>query len=437
MNGKLRSLICIVLLAGAFTSRAEEGSAASQPLSLVWATASQGRFSYCVVPDDRGATFEAGVAETTLESGSTHYGAFVAKFDQAGKPVWKAMTRHRNGASEFDVAAIDGLGNVYAAGCLFGADADFGNKLRLDDQRPQGREASMCRTLLVKYDSQGRALWVETGPVRERTAFGSLAVDRSGNVFAVGYVWADAEETNGPIAFSDAAPGFKVMPYPEADEGSVLVKFGPQGKALWAVVPGSIQFSSVVADESGNAYIVGAATDDGSSALGYTRGVLVAGGGVGVRAMLAKYSPNGVALWTRLATVKGGGSEFIQLARGADGSLYAAGTTTGSCDFGNGVSVSAPAPQSPVLVKYDAEGKALWARIPAGDAEAWRIRAVAVMGELVYWAIQADEAGPNANFDLAMASAWEGGYSWSATIRRGRLSGRGVSRPISTISILL
>ena len=153
--------------------------------------------------------------------------------------------------------------------------------------------------------------------------------------------------------------------------------------------------------------------------------------------MLAKYSPNGVALWTRLATVKGGGSEFIQLARGADGSLYAAGTTTGSCDFGNGVSVSAPAPQSPVLVKYDAEGKALWARIPAGDAEAWRIRAVAVMGELVYWAIQADEAGPNANFDLAMASAWEGGYSWSATIRRGRLSGRGVSRPISTISILL
>ena len=59
-------------------------------------------------------------------------------------------------------------------------------------------------------------------------------MDRSGNVFAVGFAWADAEETNGPIVFRDAAPGYKIMPYPEAIEGSVLVKFGPQGKSLWA-----------------------------------------------------------------------------------------------------------------------------------------------------------------------------------------------------------
>jgi hypothetical protein len=388
------------LLAGVFTSRAEEGSAASQTLSLVWAAATQGRFSYCVAADDRGATFEAGVAEEALGNGITRYASFVAKFDRAGKSVWRTVTRHLDGSSEFDAAVVDGNGNVYAAGSLVGKDADFGNKLRLDDPRPQGREASMCRMLLVKYDGQGRALWAQTGPVRERTAIGSLAVDRSGNVFAVGFAWADAEETNGPIVFRDAAPGYRIMPYPEAIEGSVLVKFGPQGKALWAVAPGSIQFASVVADESGNAYVAGADNVDGASALGYARGVLVAGGGNGTRAMLAKYSPNGMVLWTRLATVKGGSCEFIQLARAADGSLYAAGTATGSCDFGNGVYLSAPAPQSPLLVKYDVEGKAQWARIATGPAEAWRIRAAAAMGGQVYWAIQADEPGPDANFDF-------------------------------------
>ena len=73
-----------------------------------------------------------------------------------------------------------------------------------------------------------------------------------------------------------------------------------------------------------------------------------------------------------------------------------------------GVFIAASAPQGPVLVKYDAGGKALWARSPVGAAKEWRINAVAVIGKLVYWSIQANEAGTTANYDFGDGIGMQG-----------------------------
>jgi len=97
----------------------------------------------------------------------------------------------------------------------------------------------------------------------------------------------------------------------------------------------------------------------------------VAGSGSG-NVVLVKYDSSGTALWAR-STSAGTDSRFNSVAVDASGNVYAAGGQydSGTYTYGPGVSVAVSASYynffMVVLVKYDTNGTALWARSASTD----------------------------------------------------------------------
>ena len=78
-----------------------------------------------------------------------------------------------------------------------------------------------------------------------------------------------------------------------------------------------------------------------------------------------KYNASGDAQWVRTIFAGGGGSQFRSVAIDAGGNVYAAGyqSGTGIYDYGNGCTVQgANISSNSVLVKYNANGEAQWAK---------------------------------------------------------------------------
>ena len=118
--------------------------------------------------------------------------------------------------------AVDSSGYVYAAGVTGdGGTYDFGNgQAATGTFRPN--------VLLVKYNTFGLAQWAQTltsGSSISGAAFGSVAVDSSGNVYAAG-------SCTGTTAFgfgnSIAATGSS------SGNNALLVKYNSSGNAQWA-----------------------------------------------------------------------------------------------------------------------------------------------------------------------------------------------------------
>jgi len=140
--------------------------------------------------------------------------------------------------------------------------------------------------------------------------------------------------------------------------------------AIWAksVSAGSdySQFSATTVDSSGNIYAVGYV---GNSSVTFGSGVSVVGNRED-NAVLVKYDSSGTALWAK--TVSGNSrSGFNAVALDSSGNIYAAGFQNGSGAYNYGNNVSAHGTNTYaniVLVKYDSNGTALWARsVSAGD----------------------------------------------------------------------
>jgi len=90
--------------------------------------------------------------------------------------------------------------------------------------------------------------------------------------------------------------------------------------------------------------------------------------------LLVKYDAKGNALWASTAAEAPSQSWFTCLAVDSLGNAYAAGRMdAGTLDFGGGVEITSEYQgQNMVLVKFDANGKALWARtVDKPDGETW------------------------------------------------------------------
>jgi len=161
--------------------------------------------------------------------------------------------------------------------------------------------------------------------------------------------------------------------------------------ALWArsVSAGdnASLFNAVAVDASGNVYAAG-----GQSTGTYTYGAGVSAQGIG--AVLVKYNSSGAAQWARSVEndyPSNRGSRFTAVAVDASGNVYAAGCQygIGTYTYGTGVSVQGTANfyiqdgfynyyDNVVLVKYNANGEAQWARTVSAGSSDSRFYAVAV-----------------------------------------------------------
>lgn len=280
----------------------------------VWArglgVAASSDLGNAVALDGAGNVLVAGQSTFPSFSGvalTNHGRIFVAKYDNAGNPLW-ARKAGGGGAGQFDTAtalAADAAGNVYLAGVFASATAAFDGGLALANEG--GFDA-----FLARFDSTGGLQWVrQLGGAQDARANG-VAVDEAGNAYVAG-------EFIGALQL----PGTNLTTA-GSDQNLFVARFSPAGTVDWArQAGGALQDSARAVTVRGtNVFLAG-----------YFSGVATIGPDT-----LASVGNTFDAFLARLDT--NGNFAFAQQAGGAD---------LGG-DFGLGVAVDANG--SALLVGY-------------------------------------------------------------------------------------
>jgi hypothetical protein len=294
-----------------------------------------------IAVDSAGAIYVAG----TLEAGQSSFDAFVRKYDAAGNELWTRQFGTVVPAGDVepvsDVAhdlAVDGAGNIYAAGQTSGV---------LPGQASAGGFDAFVR----KYDAAGNLVWTRQFGTSGLDQASGVAVDGAGKVYVVG-------TTAGVLPGQTSAGGFDAF----------VRKYDAAGNVVWTRQFGSLTplgaqegASGVAVDGTGqNVYVAGS-----------TRGTLPGQTNAeGISAFVRKYDAAGTAVWTRqfgTSAVSGGASG---VAIDGAGMVYVAGQLGGGGGSGSDAFVR----------KYDAAGTAVWTRQTGNAFDDFFASGVAVDG---------------------------------------------------------
>jgi len=339
-----------------------------------WArTVSAGSYAsqfYSVAVDSSGNVYTAGEQNNSTYTFGTGVsvqgeGPVLVKYNSSGAAQWARSQTGGIGASFFNAVAVDSSGNVYAAGRQLEKTHTYGTGVSV-----QGTGES--NVVLVKYNSSGTAQWARSVSAGSSSysEFHGVAVDSSGNVYAVG-----RQQGTGTFTYGT---GVSVQGT-SSSQNVVLVKYNSSGTAQWArsVSVGSSysMFSGVAVDSSGNVYAVG--NQEGTGIFTYGTGVSAQGTGES-NVVLVKYNSSGTAQWARTASA-GTSSWFSGVAVDSSGNVYAVGNQqgTGTHTYGTGVSAQGTG-GNVVLVKYNSSGTAQWARTASAGSSYSMFSGVAV-----------------------------------------------------------
>ncbi len=161
---------------------------------------------------------------------------------------------------------------------------------------------------------------------------------------------------------------------------AVLVKYNSSGGAVWAkTVIGATAISQFKAIAVDSGNNVYAAGKISSTgSFGFGNGQTATGGG-GTNPVLVKYNSDGAAQWARTKADNGNYAEFFSVAVDSSSNVYAAGTAYNGTDFGGGIVISAAnSGVNLALVRYDSAGTAQRARTQIGVADNSEFTSVAL-----------------------------------------------------------
>lgn len=283
--------------------------------------------------------------------------------DNTGTAQWAIQGKCADKKCMFNAVAVDNEGNAYAAGYIstYG-EFDFGGNCK---KIPC--QSSLLCTVLVKYNSSGVAQWAKTVDVSvsgSSCSFNSVAVDGSGNIYAVGNIQTMDEYDFGGIRQSVKGK--------YSGLNTVIVKYNSNGVAQWAKTvetsSGSSEFKGVSVDEAGNAYAVGYVSGGTYSFGGLNSEVT--GAINGKNAVVVKYNSSGVAQWATSVKRADGDCLFNKVAVDRSGNSYAVGSLNGNgvagstFSFGNSIGdiTAVYLGLNTVIVKYNVDGIAEWAK---------------------------------------------------------------------------
>ncbi|TMB49197.1 MAG: PKD domain-containing protein, partial [Deltaproteobacteria bacterium] len=266
------------------------------------------------------------------------YSIVVAKFSPTGAHLWSKGIGGDLGGGTGRAVAVDGNGNVLVTG-KFSGTVDFGTG--------PITSAGATDIFLAKYSAAGDPVWSRAFGGGMNDAGNGVAVDRGGNVVLIGTAGGGSDFGGGPIM----ANGYSI----------VVAKFSPTGAHLWSKGIGdsfSNSGNAVAVDPSGNIAVTGAF----SGPADFGGGVLTS---AGVDIFLAKLSPTGGHLWSRrfgsaLAVHAGNG-----VACDGSGNVLVTGSFENSIDLGAGWTTSF-AHKDMFVAKYSPAGDYLWSRLAGG-----------------------------------------------------------------------
>lgn len=271
-----------------------------------------------------------------VSAGSTD--AFVAKYTSTGTFGWA----RRFGAASTDYGrgvAVDGSGNVYVTGYIWG-DVDFG---------------AGTLTSHGSYDAFLLKLSASTGTLQWAKLFGStdfdygldVAVDANGNVGLSGVCFGIADFGGGSLVHTGSAD-------------VVVAVYSATGSHIWSRAVGSTNSdygNAITFAASGHVFVGG----HFSGTVNFGGQSLVSAGATD--AFLARYSQAGALQWVR----QGAGinaETFNAVAVDGSGNIYAGGTTEGATY--DGTVVTSNGQSDGVLAKYSTTGSLQWARAIGG-----------------------------------------------------------------------
>jgi len=330
--GSTKNIFCIDFLcftSDDFTVIKFDGSSGA----VLWSQAIKGtlfhfnsiNLAHAVAVDGAGNVVAAGVTQNR----GTGLDFTVIKFDgTSGAVLWsQAINGTANGSDEARAVAVDGAGNVVAAGVTqnIGTSNDF---------------------TVIKFDgTSGAVLWSQDidGTANDFDGANAVAVDAAGNVVAAGF-------TTNTGTFED----FTVVKF-DGTGGAVL-----WSQAINGTANGSDQAFAVAVDGVGNVVAAGRTTDTGTIA-DFT--VIKFDGTSGVE--LWRQVINGPVLFADFA---------FAVAVDGVGNVVAAGSTTNTGTAGTGPDFT--------VIKFDGtSGVELWRQAIDGTANDFdEARAVAVDG---------------------------------------------------------
>jgi hypothetical protein len=291
-----------------------------------------------------------------------------------GIAKWARTVTAGNGVSFFEGGVtVDSSGNVYAAGRQSGNGSyTYGDGVTATGTYDDGSNA-----VLVKYNSSGTAQWARSvSEGNNNSVFFGVAVDSSGNVYVVG-----RQSGNGSFSYGDGVTATGAYAGGGYGDGNnaVLVKYNSNGTAQWAktVTAGNNDsiFSGVTVDSLGNVFVVGRQYGNGS--FTYGDGVTVTETSDNMKAVLIKYNSDGTAQWAKSVTAGNSSSQFVGVAE-SSGNVYVVGSQGGNGSFSYGDGVTATGAydsgygdgNNAVIVKYDSNGTAQWAKtVTAGNSD--------------------------------------------------------------------
>ena len=255
--------------------------------NLIWNTFLGGSGSEsgaCIAVDGSGNVYVTGNSSATWGSPVRAYAgtgdAYAAKLDNNGNLIWNTFLGGGSGSESGLSIAVDGSGNVYAAG---GSSATWGSPVRA--------YAGAGDAFVAKLNSSGSLTWNTFlgGSGANDDAYG-IAVDGSGNVYVTGS--------------SAATWGSPVRAHYGSGTDALVAKLNSSGSLTWNTFLGGSGTNygyNVAVDGSGNVYVAGNS--------GATWGSPVrAHYGSGTDAYTAKLNSSGSLTWNTF--LGGSGSDY-------------------------------------------------------------------------------------------------------------------------------
>jgi len=181
---------------------------------------------------------------------ATHGGicdAVAIKFTSDGILEW-AKTFGGSQDDAFRSVAVNADGSIIAVGYTSSSDGDFGTTEGLGD------------ALIVKISSNGDIVWSDTFGGSEDDQFNSVAITKTGDIFAVGYT----RSTDGDFPSSHTGP---IDVFGQQPSDAIVVKVAADGHPMWTRTYGGSSddmFNAVAITADNGIVVVGStASDDG------------------------------------------------------------------------------------------------------------------------------------------------------------------------------